>query len=126
MGYLVCKKKNRGCYNESLPITWANRIWPSQHFKMTVSKETLSDYADGIVYFIKRKILVQPTIALGIEWGIRDAIIYRNQLAILCSFYLENRHIKPIPLFIRPIISLLDKTTQKNVVEKEIEQLHMI
>lgn len=97
------QRTNRGCDLEQLPIDWAYRLWPNQQFKMTVSKETVKNYAEGVLFFQKKNIVVQSTLALGVEWSIQDALDYANQLEILSAFYLSHRELKPSLLLTKNI-----------------------
>ncbi len=107
------QRKNRGCCFEGLPVEWAHRLWPDQQFKMTVSKETLRDFADGVLYLQGKNFVVQTTLALGPEWSSDDAAQYAGQLEILSDFYLANRNCKPLPLFTRDIGRVFDSTSER-------------
>jgi uncharacterized protein len=100
------QKRNRGCNLDQLPINWAHSLWPDQQFKMTVSKDTIKDFANGVLFLQRRKFIVQTTLALGIEWSMQDAEDYSDQLEIVSTFYLSHKEFKPMPMLTKNIESL--------------------
>ncbi len=93
--------KNRGTQYQSLPIEFVHKTWPEQNFKMTVSRETLKDFADGVIFFHKKRYPVVGSLAVGVNWLDGDEKMYAKQLLKLSEYYLSNPQIKPIPLFTR-------------------------
>jgi len=93
---------NRGCNTEKLPIEFAYELWPDQPFKMTISRDTLSRFADGLISLIKKGYLVESRLAQGENWQKEDAAIYKEQLEKVSNFYLIHKdEYKPGSLFTR-------------------------
>lgn len=93
--------KNRsGSYNQ-IDVGWFSRMWPLQPVKMTISRETLPQLYDGVVYLLKKGFQISATFAQGGDFsGDETNAILEKQLERLVTFYLDN------PQY--PLVSLLD------------------
>lgn len=106
--------KNRGCRTEQLPIEFAHTLWPDQAFKMTISSDTLSELAKGIIGMRENGYLVESRLAQGETWKPGDDVIYKRELNKIARFYLDNPQYKPGSLFLRYYGDVLhDKTPLK-------------
>ena len=93
--------KNRGCSTEKLPIEVAFELWPDQPFKMTISKHSIDNLAEGLISMVKQGYLVESRLAQGEDWVDGDAEIYRRELTKIAEFYLNNTEYIPGSLFTR-------------------------
>ena len=48
-GTEAMQQKNRGSDLNELPIHFIKDVWPNSYFKLTLSSDTLSDYAEGVI-----------------------------------------------------------------------------
>lgn len=94
---------NRGCSSENLSIDFIYSCWPEQQFKMTISKETLPLVAEGVIYMHEKGLSLSTTIAQGVIWNHRDAVIYREVLNDLLVYYMEHSDVVPTALFTKNI-----------------------
>ena len=94
---------NRGCSSENLSIDFIYSCWPEQQFKMTISKETLPLVAEGVIYMHEKGLSLSTTIAQGVIWNHRDAVIYREVLNYLLAYYMEHSDVVPVALFTKNI-----------------------
>ena len=86
---------NRGVSSRKIPTEYIVKNWPNSYFKMTVSKDTLPNYAQGIIELSKKGYRVASSLAEGVDWNKKDAEIYKQELLKIGSFYLENPQYKP-------------------------------
>lgn len=98
---------NRGVSVKNIPTDYIASLWPNSYFKMTVSKETLSTYAQGIIGLTKKGYKVPSSLAEGIDWSQEDAETYKSELLKIGTFYLENPQYKVEQPFNLPFDKLL-------------------
>lgn len=98
---------NRGVSSKKIPTDYIVSHWPNSYFKMTVSKDTLPTYAQGIIELTKKGYRVPSSLAEGIDWNKQDEEIYREELLKIGSFYLENPQYKVEQPFDLPFDKLL-------------------
>lgn len=98
---------NRGVSAKNIPTDYIASHWPNSYFKMTVSKETLSMYAHGIIALTKRGYNVPSSLAEGVDWNQEDACTYKDELLKIGTFYLENPQYKVEQPFNLPFDKLL-------------------
>ena len=91
---------NRG---EKFPLEVAKLfadIWPNKATaKMTISKESICQTYEGIMYLNKLGLRVAPSLARGVDWDNDDLVIYCRELEKLLNYYTENPQINPIDMF---------------------------
>lgn len=90
---------NRGCQTSKLPIMWVIETLPNYILSMTISKESLSRYADDVIYFHENHIRVDGKPAQGVDWKKGDGKIYEEQLRKIADYYLEHPDVTPIYIF---------------------------
>ncbi|WP_280745841.1 MULTISPECIES: radical SAM protein [unclassified Parabacteroides] len=100
-GDSAMQMKNRGCSTEKLPMEIAYELWPDQPFKMTISKYSIQDLANGLINMVKQGYLVESRLAQGENWEDGDAEVYRRELSKIARFYLDNPEYIPGSLFTR-------------------------
>lgn len=100
-------RSTRGISSESLPLEYIVKNWPNTYFKMTLSKDTISTYAKGVISLTRKGYRVTSSLAEGIDWAQRDAEVYRAQLLEIAEFYLENPQYKIEQPFDMPFERLL-------------------
>ena len=100
---------NRGVSHKKIPIDYIAKNWPNSYFKMTVSKETLPIYAQGIIELTQKGYRVPSSLAEGVNWNQQDAETYREQLLKIGTFYLENPQYKVEQPFDLPFDKLRHK-----------------
>ena len=70
--------------------------YPEQDVKMTVAKNTLPMFADGVIDMHEKGFLVSCNLAYGIDWSdSENTRILEDQLAKLIDYYLANPDIEP-------------------------------
>lgn len=85
---------NRGCSTTKIPMEYIARNWPNSYFKMTVSNDTLKDYAHGIIELTKQGYRVPSSLAEGTAWSREEAEMYKQELLKIGTFYLQNPQYK--------------------------------
>lgn len=85
---------NRGISVKRIPTDYIANNWPNSYFKMTVSKETLPNYAQGIIELTKKGYKVPSSLAEGVNWDKKDAETYKAELLKIGTFYLDNPQYK--------------------------------
>lgn len=101
------QNKNRGTGHYEIDLDFFHNLWPEQSFQMTISKETLPNLAEGVLYVQQKGYELNASLAQGLEWTLEDALIYREQLCLLKEAYLNNLSIVPLNRLTR-FISVFD------------------
>lgn len=86
---------NRGTDKYNIDLDFFHKLWSNQPFHMTISKETLPTLAKGVLDIQNKGYKVDASLAVGIDWTIEDALMYREQLCILKDSYLKNPALTP-------------------------------
>lgn len=108
-GTLEMNMINRGAKLSEETIRFFCDRWPEQPVKMTISKETLSNLAEGVKYIHSFGLKVNVNLAYGIDWEEKYVDIYQNELYKLADFYLNNPDIETIPIFSKCLATVLDE-----------------
>lgn len=98
--------KNRSNSFDDIDLDFFLRVYPEQYCKMTVSKETLPDITEGIIFLHKRGFNVNANLAYGLDWTNDLLGIYRDQLVELADFYLQHPEFNLLNLLAVPIWSV--------------------
>lgn len=93
--------RNRGVNEEKLPLEFIHEMFPEQPFKMTISNDTIKDYARGFLGLIKRGYRVDARLASEEEWSDDAHLVYRRELNKIAGFYLEHPEVKPCQFFLK-------------------------
>lgn len=104
---------NRGTEKYNLDLAFFNELWPFQASRMTISKETLPMLAEGVLDIQKKGYKIDAALAQGVDWTIKDAVTYREQLCILKEFYKENTMFTPLNRLTRFINVFSSSDTEK-------------
>ena len=92
---------NRSNSFDLIDIDFFKHCWPQQDIKMTVSRESLPNLAEGIIFIQSLGFACSGSFAFGINWDLDiDLPILEKQLDILAQYYLDH------PLV--PIAEILD------------------
>lgn len=90
---------NRGCSIPDKNLQFFQTNWPSQPVKMTISKETITNISEGIIYAHKKGFNVSVNMAYGIDWDSSYLDIYIKELDVLVEYYKENIETLPCSIF---------------------------
>lgn len=89
-------------------------LWPFQTVKMTVSRETVSRLAEGVIHIHNLGFKLSCNHAFGIDWQPDHYSIYARELRKLADFYIDNPHIEPCSLMLMALEVLpREKVPQK-------------
>ena len=87
---------NRSNSYDDIDLEFFLELYPEQDIKMTVSKETLPNLAEGVIELHQKGFLVSCNLAYGIDWSAPENIeVLNRELHKLIDFYLENQNIEP-------------------------------
>ena len=91
---------NRSNSYSHIDIPFFRECWPEQTIKMTISKETISSIYENIIHIHSLGFnLTGTNFAEGIDWSDPHYVqIVKNQLELLCEFYIKNPDIKVPPI----------------------------
>ena len=89
-GTETMQQKNRGNDLSELPIHFVKEIWPNSYFKLTLSSDTLPDYAEGVISLYEQGFKIASSLAEGQQWKENDHLIYRAQLEKIAEYFLEH------------------------------------
>ncbi len=108
-GTIDMQRKNRGADAKQVDLALIHDIYPRQGFHMVVSRETLSQFADGVLEIQRKGYKLVVALAQGEEWTVADAVVYRQQLEKLAHAYLgRDKRLMPINLLTRPCMTIAD------------------
>ena len=89
-GTEAMQQKNRGSDLSELPIHFIKDVWPNSYFKLTLSSDTLPDYAEGVISLYEQGFKIASSLAEGQQWKENDHLIYRIQLEKIAEYFLEH------------------------------------
>jgi len=90
---------NRSNSFSKIDLSFFKSTWPDPSVKMTISRETLPDLAEGVIYLHSLGFRITNNLAFGIDWSDSDnAKILSCELEKLINYYLENPDIQPCRL----------------------------
>jgi len=87
---------NRSNSFDVIDIDFFLNYYPDQDIKMTVSKETLPNLAEGVIYLHNLGFKVSCNLAFGIDWSDTENLEnLQLELNKLIDYYLDNPEIEP-------------------------------
>ena len=107
---------NRSNSFDLIDIPFFKECWPTQTVKMTISKETVGNLYENIVYLHSLGFdLAGTNFAEGIDWtGDEIKRTVFEQLEKLCQYYIDNPELTPAPILNMPIhLCEMEQTKQK-------------
>ena len=100
------QQTNRGCEIKDIPINWVRENWPGNRYKMTISRKSIHQYAESLIFLEENGFRVSPSLAVGEDWDNNDAQIYAKQLLKINNHFINNP-INQIPSFLLQSIDSL-------------------
>jgi radical SAM protein with 4Fe4S-binding SPASM domain len=90
---------NRSNSFSKIDLHFFRETWVDLEVKMTISKETLSDLAEGVIYLHSFGFKIRNNLAYGIDWFEPENIqILSQELNKMINYYLEHPVVKPCSL----------------------------
>lgn len=84
--------------SRAIDIDFFLTTFPVQGLHVTISKQTLPRFSEGVRYILDKGARCSTTLAIGTEWTDRDATIYLRELRDLAEAYLTRyTDREPIP-----------------------------
>lgn len=88
--------RNRSNSYDSIDWQFFKNTYPQQDVKMTVSRETLPNLAEGVIDLHTKGFLVSCNLAYGMDWSDpQNREILERELNTLIEYYLENPNVEP-------------------------------
>ena len=104
--------KNRCNSFDKIDLDFFKTMYPEESVKMTISKETLGNLAQGVVFCHDLGYEVSCNLAYGIDWSdAENREVFSQQLMQLIDYYLAHPNVKPC--------SLLDISRIKSISSQE-------
>lgn len=104
--------KNRCRSFDKIDLDFFRTVYPEESVKMTISKETLGNIAEGVIFCHEKGFEVSCNLAYGIDWSDEgNRKVFSDQLMLLIDYYIAHPEIKPC--------SLLDVNRIKNIASQE-------
>ncbi|MDS4030714.1 MAG: 4Fe-4S cluster-binding domain-containing protein [Candidatus Contendobacter sp.] len=101
---------NRNNSFDKIDLDFFSSSWPAQPAKMTISRQTISNFSDGIIYLHNRGFKVSCNNAYGVDWQEEDYKDFAIQLKKLADFYIDNPDIEPCSVITIPISNIVFNT----------------
>jgi len=106
--------RNRCDSFDLIDISFFLNNWIEQPVKMTISTETLSNFAEGVIFLHQLGFKVAANLAYGINWSnLSNETNLEKELFKLINFYLSNPKIEPIMLLNLPLYNLMSNNIEK-------------
>ena len=91
--------RNRCNSFDKIDLDFFRTVYPEESVKMTISKQTLGELAEGVIFCHDRGFEVSCNLAYGIDWDDRaNQAEFSKQLAALIDYYLAHPEVKPCSL----------------------------
>lgn len=88
--------KNRSKSYDDIDLGFFLRLYPQQDVKMTISKDTLENLAEGVIELHEKGFLVSCNLAYEIDWSASENVdILTRELEKLIDYYLTHPDIEP-------------------------------
>lgn len=104
--------RNRNNSFDAIDLEFFRTVYPEESVKMTISKQTLGDLAEGVIFCHDQGFEVSANLAYGIDWeDAENQKVFSEQLSKLVEYYLEHPEVKTS--------SLLDINRIKSIASQE-------
>ena len=111
-GSMSSQTSNRGQQSSKIDIDFFVKTWPNQGIKATISKESLRNLADDVIFIHKKGFeTIYSNLAFGVDWDWEDLKVYRNQLLKLVDFYVAHPKLHRCSLLNLDLCSILDTSS---------------
>ena len=99
--------KNRSNSFDSIDIDFFVKQYPEQGIKMTISKETLPNLFDGLMFLHGLEVPISCNLAYGIDWSDKSNVeLLEAELDKTIKYYLDNPSVKPCSMLDEDISKL--------------------
>ncbi len=99
---------NRGEQANHVDLDFFYQLWPSQGFKMPISKESLPYLCESLIDASKKGYYIDISLAQGVDWNVDDAVTFREQLTKLSDYFLQNPQYNPSEILTRDLTGIGD------------------
>lgn len=118
-GLKIAHDLNRSNSYDKIDIDFFLKNYPEQPVKMTISEQTLSYFADGIIEMQRMGFRVECNLAYMVNWtNEKNKGILEEQLNRLIDFYLENPTVPRCQMFDFKINALARPMEKKGFIRK--------
>ena len=104
--------RNRSDSFDDIDLDFFRTTYPEESVKMTISRETLPNLAEGVIFCHEQGFEVSCNLAYGIDWDNEEnQRIFERELALLIDYYIKNPTVKPA--------AILDINRIKSLAEEQ-------
>lgn len=104
---------NRSNSYDDIDLAFFATQYPQQDVKMTISRDTLPNLADGVIDMHNKGFLVSCNLAYEIDWSDPDnMVVLERELHKLIDYYLANSHITPCSMLDADICNVVADNNQ--------------
>lgn len=104
---------NRSNSFDRIDLDFFASMYSRQEIKMTISKESLPNLYEGVVFCHEKGFLVSCNLAFNIDWSAKENIdILERELKKLIDYYLKNPQITPCSIIGSPIDGIVRDETK--------------
>lgn len=107
-GVRSAQETNRPGSADLIDMEFFREVYADQPVKMTISPESVGDFAAGVCALMDSGFLVAPSFAYGAAWTDASIREYSKQLAALGRWFLDHSNIDLIPQFQKTLAVALD------------------
>lgn len=114
-GDMAMQNTNRSSSFNNVDLDFFVKTWPNQSVKMTISPDTISNMAEGVM-FLHRKgfIYISSDLAMGdsVGWSKEKLGIYQTELKKLVEYYIANPQLVPFSMLRVDINAIMHSNTE--------------
>lgn len=104
---------NRGYLASTIDIDFFVKTWPEQGIKATISKESIRNLADDVIFIHNKGFkTIYTNLAFGIDWEWSCLSVFKTQLMKLIDFYLEHPNVSRCSLLNLDLCDILDLSNE--------------
>ncbi len=104
---------NRGYLASTIDIDFFVKTWPEQGIKATISKESIRNLADDVIFIHNKGFkTIYTNLAFGIDWEWSCLPVFKTQLMKLIDFYLEHPNVSRCSLLNLDLCNILDLSNE--------------
>ena len=110
---------NRSNSFDLIDLDFFLKTYPRQSIKMTLYPATIQYFAESVIELHKMGFFIACNLAYGVDWSSdKHFELFKEQLKVLCDFYVLNPNIKPCTMLDRRLDCLTWQDEEEGKMQK--------
>lgn len=114
-GDMAMQNTNRSSSFNNVDLDFFVKTWPNQSVKMTISPDTISNMAEGVMFLHRKGFkYISSDLAMGdsVGWSKEKLGIYQTELKKLVEYYIANPQLVPFSMLRVDINAIMHSNTE--------------